>query len=360
MNIAFVGHPAHRWSKSADFFLDKLRTLGPVTCVYPDEISVVTDLKELLDSNYDSYVFWQFDFLAYAFVAAGKNVIVIPMVDGSASYGSNHWEALKASKVICFSSSLFQYLGRYDLQRFHIQYFPDAAQYSSPDDSRTTYWWHRGQPNEGLIQSVSNFLSSNSSRKIKLRLDEGYSRSENSQALRKLQEQNKIEFVYPSNREEHLEQIKNADSLIAPRPAEGIGHGFLEALALGRPVIATDFPTMNEYIQHLSNGILLGRITKIPESMDFIKMCREALLRVEIWRKKFQAETEQLLEFITEKSTSTKKNPESIIGLIAYSASIYRGMSFPGGSKLKLEQYIRMRKVLVRLNLVQSRNGEHG
>lgn len=43
---------------------------------------------------------------------------------------------------------------------------------------------------------------------------------------------------------------------IAPRDFEGIGMSFLEAMAMGRCVIAPNNPTMNEYITDGFNGIL--------------------------------------------------------------------------------------------------------
>ncbi len=46
------------------------------------------------------------------------------------------------------------------------------------------------------------------------------------------------------------------DIYVAPRDFEGIGMSFLEAMAMGKCVIAPDNPTMNEYIVHGVNGLL--------------------------------------------------------------------------------------------------------
>ena len=52
-----------------------------------------------------------------------------------------------------------------------------------------------------------------------------------------------------------------------PRPAEGIGHSFIEAMALGHCVVAADRPTMNEYIRDGVNGLLYD--PDRPRSLDF-------------------------------------------------------------------------------------------
>jgi glycosyltransferase involved in cell wall biosynthesis len=42
----------------------------------------------------------------------------------------------------------------------------------------------------------------------------------------------------------------------APRPLEGIGMACLEAMARGQIVIAPDLPAANEYVAHLTSGLL--------------------------------------------------------------------------------------------------------
>lgn len=58
------------------------------------------------------------------------------------------------------------------------------------------------------------------------------------------------------SKEEYSESIESCDWFVAPRLSEGIGMSFLDALALGVPVIAHDFPTMSEYVIKDVNGVL--------------------------------------------------------------------------------------------------------
>jgi glycosyltransferase involved in cell wall biosynthesis len=83
-----------------------------------------------------------------------------------------------------------------------------------------------------------------------------------------------------SSQEEYLAYLSQANIYIAPRPKEGIGLSFLEALASGCTVIAINFPTMNEYIQHHVNGILL------PYKSDVLDGRRNRFLIAEWLRKK--------------------------------------------------------------------------
>ncbi len=51
--------------------------------------------------------------------------------------------------------------------------------------------------------------------------------------------------------------LKSNTFHIAPKQEEGIGMTFLEAMTIGKIVIAKKAPTMNEYIIHGCNGFYL-------------------------------------------------------------------------------------------------------
>jgi glycosyltransferase involved in cell wall biosynthesis len=58
------------------------------------------------------------------------------------------------------------------------------------------------------------------------------------------------------SREEYLSRIAACEIVVAPRRKEGIGMAFLEAMAMGKCVVAHNDATMNEYIKDGVNGIL--------------------------------------------------------------------------------------------------------
>jgi len=53
-----------------------------------------------------------------------------------------------------------------------------------------------------------------------------------------------------------VDYIEDLGIYVAPREFEGIGMSFLEAMSMGKAVIAVDKPTMNEYIENNKNGYL--------------------------------------------------------------------------------------------------------
>ena len=60
------------------------------------------------------------------------------------------------------------------------------------------------------------------------------------------------------SRDAYLERMSNCGIVIAPRRKEGIGMAFLEAMAMGKCVVAHNDATMNEYIKDGENGILFN------------------------------------------------------------------------------------------------------
>lgn len=58
------------------------------------------------------------------------------------------------------------------------------------------------------------------------------------------------------HKEDMMNDIAGCAFYVAPREKEGIGMSFLEAMAMGRAVIAPNQATMNEYIKDGENGYL--------------------------------------------------------------------------------------------------------
>ena len=59
--------------------------------------------------------------------------------------------------------------------------------------------------------------------------------------------------------EELARRIRDADFYLAPRLQEGIGFSFLEAMALGKPILGHNDATMNEYVIEGETGHLFDR-----------------------------------------------------------------------------------------------------
>jgi hypothetical protein len=71
------------------------------------------------------------------------------------------------------------------------------------------------------------------------------------------QESYRLRFsAWSEDRSTYDEALREAGIYFAPRLYEGIGMSFLEAMAMGKAVVAADRPTMNEYLTHNVNGYL--------------------------------------------------------------------------------------------------------
>ena len=102
-------------------------------------------------------------------------------------------------------------------------------------------------------------------------------------------------------REEMLELIREKAIYVAPREYEGIGMSFLEAMAMGKLVVANNQPTMNEYIENGKTGLLFD--WQNPQPLDFSqreKIQKNAYEFMKKGREKWEKEKEKIVEFIKE------------------------------------------------------------
>nr|WP_255720787.1 glycosyltransferase [Acuticoccus kalidii] len=90
----------------------------------------------------------------------------------------------------------------------------------------------------------------------------------------------------------------------APRLTEGIGMATLEAMARGQIVVAPDRPTANQYIGHMSSGLLYDpdRPYALPMlgEAQVEDLSRAARLRVKRGREEWDLDRERLISFLTE------------------------------------------------------------
>ena len=93
--------------------------------------------------------------------------------------------------------------------------------------------------------------------------------------------------------------IRQKGIYVAPRDLEGIGMSFLEAMAMGKAVIAVDNPTMNEYIEDGKTGYLFD--LKNPKKIDLSnieQVQKNAFDFMREGRKKWEKDKEKIIDFI--------------------------------------------------------------
>jgi hypothetical protein len=343
MRIFYFGHPAHAWSGSSHFFEEILETLGEVTYLRPDGVTVDDSLRWAMESDFDLYVFFQFDFLAYAFLEAQKNVVIVPMIDGSASFGSEHWKKLRKGKFISFSPTLHTFLRLQGMDSFGIQYWPNPKEYFAPK-SNAIYYWPRGHHAYVSVQRILDATRNYPEIELRVRATDepasnlDYSRVQNS----------RLKIVEVNDREEHLLQIQDASILIASRPSEGIGHSFLEAMSMGRAVIGRNFPTMSNYISDKKSGVFFPRREKpIKPGLDWIEIGATAHTEVIKGNAKYRQSLEFLqIYLLKQKSPKSRFKIKEVHELLDISCQILRSQYFPNGKILTLQNFANATSIL--------------
>ena len=245
MRILFIDHECHRKTRSAEFFLDILRKSFAVKEHYYSHYYRTESAKEAVDS--DAIVVWEFPISHRRFFFPGKKNVFVPMYDNE--WGS-FWQwkriAWSGMGVISFCGKVSDHARRCGVENIlDVRYFPDPAEFPHEEGNpKRVFLWERGDidrsiaeklfpPSEGYVFDVK-------------RVDEFLARGD------------------------YLKRMSKCGIVIAPRRKEGIGMSFLEAMAMGKCVVACNDATMNEYIRNGENGILFHPDSPKPVSAAMI------------------------------------------------------------------------------------------
>ncbi len=270
MKIAYVGHTAHNKTLSNEFFTNILKDIGEVRyfSYSPDHdgdgaIDVLT--AQILDGQYDKVIFWQTEEVAKSVVPAldQRRVILVPMWDGAVTRDGNFWHQFQGLRFISFSRKLHETLLICGLRSSYFQYFSEPAPELDQNiaaGERTAFFWER-RPSEALnLSVVYEQCSLLQVEKLYLHAVPDFTQDMAQQRLRILQLNGESIPIFVSgwmeDKSEKEALVSGKTFYFAPRSIEGIGMGVVEALARGQIVVSPDNSTMNEYIGHLSSGIL--------------------------------------------------------------------------------------------------------
>lgn len=187
-----------------------------------------------------------------------RSILWLPMWDQAQGYTQEWWNKLpKNIKIVAFSQPIFERATKAGLKTIRLQYFLDPQQIrpTNWENGNVIYYWNR----IGLIgpEFLKKLCEATSARKLifKPTIDPRVDTS-NYYNLASHIGKCEVQVVKNTNtKEKHLDTIKEANIVIAPRKTEGIGMEFLESMARGCAVISCDAPTMNEYIKDGVNGI---------------------------------------------------------------------------------------------------------
>lgn len=263
--LLYIGHSYHNKTKSTRFLKELLETKYQLTVLdFNPEDDSYEKLSVLNGQFFDVVVLFQIapDLNKLKQFLRTKQWVFFPMYDAVENATFDFWFSFKEAKIINFSKTLHEKIKSFGLDTHYIQYFPQPIEKKEPSQKGVVYFWQR-------VSSIQLALVEKLFSKIKLKkiflhkaLDPSHHFEEPSQEL-----QEKIEYSsWYNTKEEMLKSCQKASIYIAPRPTEGIGMSFLEAMAMGLCVVANNKPTMNEYIEHKKTGILYD--LENPESLE--------------------------------------------------------------------------------------------
>jgi len=245
MKLIFIDHECHRKTGSAEFFLKMLRKVFAVKEHYYSRYYRTGSSQKV--SNCDAVVAWEFMIARFRFFSPGKKNVFVPMYDNE--WGS-YWQwkriAWSGIGVISFCDKVSAHARKCGVRNLlDVRYFPDPAEFPhEAGNPKRVFLWERGD----IDRSVAERLFPPSA---------GYT----------FDVKGADEFL---DRDDYLARMAKCGIVIAPRRKEGIGMVFLEAMAMGKCVVACDDATMNEYIKDGENGMLFDPSDPKPVSLDAV------------------------------------------------------------------------------------------
>ena len=253
--LLFIDYDFHKKTISTNFIIDILEEIYDVVEVRTDLIGQINDLERYnqLKNEAEVLVFCQvWPRIDEEDIIQKRKIVYFPMYDGVKDLSDDIWCELKNVLIVSFSNTLYRKLSRLKLDVKYIQYFPKPIQFLEYGDDNSAFFWQR--TNRIHINNLTPRIPKQFINKyhIHMAIDPGYYFVEP-------MENEGIEYSFSDwydNKQDLYDEMEKSAFYIAPRSSEGIGMSFLNAMAMGRCVIAQNEATMNEYIQNGITGIL--------------------------------------------------------------------------------------------------------
>lgn len=253
--VLYIGHSYHNKTKSTQFLKDMLASQYDVDFFSYDPSVEKLPFNQLKKIKYDIVVLFQVmpslrllkKYLDY------EHGIFFPMFDAVPQLDDPRWYEYREFRIINFSRTVHDELRALGFDSHYFQYFPKPADNFEFGDEKSLFFWQRRQE-EIDIRTIEKTIDTDELTHIHIHkaTDPNSAFAEPGKKLLP-----KCSFSnWFDNKEELVACMQRSALYFAPRKFEGIGMSFLEAMAMGRCVIAPDHPTMNEYIVHRETGFL--------------------------------------------------------------------------------------------------------
>ena len=300
----FVGPKFHTKTNSTRFLIDILAAEYTIDFCNVEFVKGAKfhDFSEYSSKRYDVLICLQvmltmrdLEVLSYT------TGVFFPMYDGCPSpYKTEKWLCYRNFKIISFSRKLAKQLCQIGMDVEYIQYFPKPIQTSNCGDSYGIYLWNRRE--EIGFECLHTVTS-----KLNLCKVHVHRTMDPNHEFKSFDMQSNVSVTYSDwyeHQEDMLTDVCKYAYYMAPRPREGIGMSFLEAMAAGRCVIAPNESTMNEYITNGVNGCLYELNSPKPVVVNNVRRLQEnASAFIEEGYYKWLLDSAQIIRWIQESPT---------------------------------------------------------
>jgi glycosyltransferase involved in cell wall biosynthesis len=299
--LLYIGFDFHQKTKSADFMIHLLRERYEVELYWVNisETNPYSDIRKHA-GDYDLLLCWQTmppvkllkQFINY------KRAVFIPMADACPNIRDIvSWYPYRNFQIISFAKALHDKLISAGFSSHYFQYFPAAQPVDDLGDPSSAFFWTRG--NKITCETVEKLSDSSFIKKVHI-----HNAPDPKVSPLPPPEDSALSYTFSTwfeDKHELNRLIAKSACYIAPRIREGIGMSFLEAMAMGRCVIAPNNFTMNEYIQHGVNGLLYDIKDPAPlEQVDIRKIQQNAFETIRSGHEQWSVKKYELLDLLEE------------------------------------------------------------
>jgi hypothetical protein len=298
--LLVIAHEFHQKTRSHDFLVRLLEPHYEVvqTFLAPGATREDGSLAAFSGHEYAVVLCWQIlpSRRALARIRC-DHLVFFPMFDHSGRWGIEQWMPCRHMRIFSFSATMAWELRRWGFAAHPFQFFPDPGEPLPPGDLGKAFFWNRTERIN--LRTVSRLLSGTNIHALHVHkvLDPGQSFIP---IPPDAGSRFNIEYSdWFESRQLMSRKIAECALYFAPRTYEGIGMAFLEAMAMGRCVIAPDHPTMNEYITHGVTGFLYHPKRPRPLVLgDIARIQRQTRDYMVAGYQRWQAEREGIVSLL--------------------------------------------------------------
>lgn len=298
--ILYIGHSYHAKTLSTSFLLNILSKHFEVEIIL-DESWQGKREPDLSNTSNDLFAVIFFQVISQNMLKqlSCDNIIFFPMYDDCVGRTVEYWYPYRNIKIFNFSRTLHNKLQSWGFNTQYIHYYPKFIEVSKPNKSNgiSIFFWQR--TNDITWNQVKKIISNLDIESIHIHkaVDPGHIFEKPS-----IDDEKIYKITYSDwfdTKEDYTKAVNSKTIYIAPRLFEGIGFSFLEAMALGKIVIAPDNPTMNEYIRSGFNGYLYDLHNIVPIHIDSVaEMLENLKLGIIEGENKWERDKHKIVEFI--------------------------------------------------------------